>query len=193
MLKLLIIAIDSMLISNIVLMRFLGICPYIGVSKKQETAAGMGFAVIFVMVMATLISYLLQIYVLNPLKLEYLQTIVFIFVIAALVQIVEITMKKIAPTLFDALGIYLPLITTNCTILGVAILNIQKNYNLIETIVFSLSTGIGYFIAIYLFAGIREKLDWADVPEPFKGPAIGIITAGLMSLAFFGFTGLVKM
>ncbi|MEJ5307120.1 MAG: electron transport complex subunit RsxA [candidate division WOR-3 bacterium] len=193
MLKLLIIAIDSMLISNIVLMRFLGICPYIGVSKKQETAAGMGFAVIFVMVMATLISYLLQIYVLNPLKLEYLQTIVFIFVIAALVQIVEITMKKIAPALFEALGIYLPLITTNCTILGVAILNIQKNYNLIETIVFSLSTGIGYFIAIYLFAGIREKLEWADIPEPFKGPAIGIITAGLMSLAFFGFTGLVKM
>ncbi|MEO0233523.1 MAG: electron transport complex subunit RsxA [candidate division WOR-3 bacterium] len=193
MLKLLIIAIDSMLISNIVLMRFLGICPYIGVSKKQETAAGMGFAVIFVMVMATLISYLLQIYVLNPLKLEYLQTIVFIFVIAALVQIVEITMKKIAPALFEALGIYLPLITTNCTILGVAILNIQKNYNLIETIVFSFSTGIGYFIAIYLFAGIREKLEWADIPEPFKGPAIGIITAGLMSLAFFGFTGLVKM
>ncbi len=193
MLKLLIIAIDSMLISNIILMKFLGICAYIGVSKKQETAAGMGFAVIFVMVMATLISYLLQIYVLNPLKLEYLQTIVFIFVIAALVQIVEITMKKIAPALFEALGIYLPLITTNCTILGVAILNIQKNYNLMETIVFSLSTGIGYFIAIYLFAGIREKMEWADIPEPFKGPAIGIITAGLMSLAFFGFTGLVKM
>uniref|UniRef100_A0A7C3J585 Ion-translocating oxidoreductase complex subunit A n=1 Tax=candidate division WOR-3 bacterium TaxID=2052148 RepID=A0A7C3J585_UNCW3 len=193
MLKLLIIAIDSMLISNIILMKFLGICAYIGVSKKQETAAGMGFAVIFVMVMATLISYLLQIYVLNPLKLQYLQTIVFIFVIAALVQIVEITMKKIAPALFEALGIYLPLITTNCTILGVAILNIQKNYNLMETIVFSLSTGIGYFIAIYLFAGIREKMEWADIPEPFKGPAIGIITAGLMSLAFFGFTGLVKM
>jgi len=193
MLKLLIIAIDSMLISNIILMKFLGICAYIGVSKKQETAAGMGFAVIFVMVMATLISYILQIYVLNPLKLQYLQTIVFIFVIAALVQIVEITMKKIAPALFEALGIYLPLITTNCTILGVAILNIQKNYNLIETIVFSLSTGIGYFIAIYLFAGIREKMEWADIPEPFKGPAIGIITAGLMSLAFFGFTGLVKM
>jgi len=182
-----------MLISNIILMKFLGICAYIGVSKKQETAAGMGFAVIFVMVMATLISYLLQIYVLNPLKLQYLQTIVFIFVIAALVQIVEITMKKIAPALFEALGIYLPLITTNCTILGVAILNIQKNYNLMETIVFSLSTGIGYFIAIYLFAGIREKMEWADIPEPFKGPAIGIITAGLMSLAFFGFTGLVKM
>lgn len=193
MLKLLIITIDSMLISNIVLIKFLGICAYIGVSKKQETAAGMGFAVIFVMVMATITSYLLQIYILNPLKLEYLQTIVFIFVIAALVQIVEITMKKIAPALFDALGIYLPLITTNCTILGVALLNIQKNYNFIETVVFSLSTGIGYFIAIYLFAGIREKLDWADIPEPFKGAAIGIITAGLMSLAFFGFTGLVKM
>jgi len=193
MLKLLIITIDSMLISNIILIKFLGICAYIGVSKKQETAAGMGFAVIFVMVMATIISYLLKIYILNPLKLEYLQTIVFIFVIAALVQIVEITMKKIAPALFDALGIYLPLITTNCTILGVALLNIQKNYNFIETLVFSLSTGIGYFIAIYLFAGIREKLDWADVPQPFKGSAIGIITAGLMSLAFFGFSGLVKM
>ncbi len=193
MLKLLIITIDSMLISNIILIKFLGICAYIGVSKKQETAAGMGFAVIFVMVMATIISYLLKIYILNPLKLEYLQTIVFIFVIAALVQIVEITMKKIAPALFDALGIYLPLITTNCTILGVALLNIQKNYNFIETLIFSLSTGIGYFIAIYLFAGIREKLDWADVPQPFKGSAIGIITAGLMSLAFFGFSGLVKM
>ncbi|MDD3803874.1 MAG: electron transport complex subunit RsxA [bacterium] len=193
MVKLIILAIDSMLISNIVLMRFLGICPYIGVSKKQETAAGMGFAVIFVMVMATLISFFIQKGILDPLNLGYLQTIVFILVIAALVQMLEVTMKKIAPALFDALGIYLPLITTNCTILGVAILTIQKNFNLVEALVFSFSTGIGYLIAIYIFAGIRERLEWSDIPKPFQGAAIGIITAGLLSLAFFGFTGLVKL
>ena len=193
MVKLIILAIDSMLISNIVLMRFLGICPYIGVSKKQETAAGMGFAVIFVMVMATLISFFIQKGILDPLNLGYLQTIVFILVIAALVQMLEVTMKKIAPALFDALGIYLPLITTNCTILGVAILTIQKNFNFIEALIFSFSTGIGYLIAIYIFAGIRERLEWSDIPKPFQGAAIGIITAGLLSLAFFGFTGLVKL
>lgn len=193
MVKLVILAIDSMLISNIVLMRFLGICPYIGVSKKQETAAGMGFAVTFVMVMATLLSFVIQVGVLNPLNLGYLQTIVFILVIAALVQMLEVMMKKIAPALFDALGIYLPLITTNCTILGVAILTIQKNFTFIESLVFSLSTGIGYLIAIYLFAGIRERLEYSDIPKPFQGAAIGIITAGLLSLAFFGFTGLVKL
>jgi len=193
MVKLIILAIDSMLISNIVLMRFLGICPYIGVSKKQETAAGMGFAVIFVMVMATLISFFIQKGILDPLNLGYLQTIVFILVIAALVQMLEVTLKKIAPALFHALGIYLPLITTNCTILGVAILTIQKNFNFIEALVFSFSTGIGYLIAIYIFAGIRERLEWSDIPKPFQGAAIGIITAGLLSLAFFGFTGLVKL
>ncbi|HAV92514.1 TPA: electron transport complex subunit RsxA [candidate division WOR-3 bacterium] len=193
MVKLIILAIDSMLISNIVLMRFLGICPYIGVSKKQETAAGMGFAVIFVMVMATLISFFIQKGILDPLNLGYLQTIVFILVIAALVQMLEVTMKKIAPALFDALGIYLPLITTNCTILGVAILTIQKNFNFIEALIFSFSTGIGYLIAIYIFAGIRERLEWSDIPKPFQGAAIGIITAGLLSMAFFGFSGLVKL
>jgi len=191
--NLIIIAIDAMLISNIVLMRFLGICPYIGVSKKQETAAGMGFAVIFVMTLASMISFLMQKFLLVPLKLEYLQTITFILVIASLVQMVEVILKKIAPALFDALGIYLPLITTNCAILGVALIIIQKNYTFIESLVFSIATGIGYLIAIYLFAGIRERLDYSDVPKPFKGAAIGLITAGLMSLAFFGFSGLVKL
>ena len=193
MVKLIILAIDSMLISNIILMKFLGICAYVGVSKKQDTATGMGFAVIFVMVMATLISFFIQKGILEPLNLVYLQTIVFILVIAALVQMLEVTMKKIAPALFDAFGIYLPLITTNRTILGVALLAIQKNFDFIEALVFAFSTGIGYLIAIYIFAGIRERLEWSDIPKPFKGAAIGIITAGLLSLAFFGFNGLVKL
>ena len=191
--NMIIIAIDAMLISNIVLMRFLGICPYIGVSKKQDTALGMGFAVIFVMTFATVISFLVQHLILEKLNLQYLQTIVFILVIASLVQVVEIIMKKIAPALFHALGIYLPLITTNCAILGVAILVIQKKYSLIEAIIFAISTGIGYLIAIFIFAGIREKFEFADIPKPFQDASIALITAGILSLAFFGFSGLVKV
>lgn len=190
---LIIIAIDAMLISNIVLMRFLGICPYVGVSKKQSTALGMGFAVVFVMTFATIISFLVQRFVLDSFGLEYLQTIVFILVIASLVQMVEIIMKKIAPALFDALGIYLPLITTNCAILGVAILTIQKNYNILEALIFSVATGIGYMIAIFIFAGVRERLEFSDIPKPFQEASIALITAGILSLAFFGFTGLVKL
>ncbi len=190
---LIIIAIDAMLISNIVLMRFLGICPYVGVSKKQSTALGMGFAVVFVMTFATIISFLVQKLVLDAFGLEYLQTIVFILVIASLVQMVEIIMKKIAPALFDALGIYLPLITTNCAILGVAILTIQKNYTFIEGLIFSIATGIGYMIAIFIFAGLRERLEFSDIPKPFQDASIALITAGILSLAFFGFTGLVKL
>lgn len=191
--NLIIIAIDAMLISNIVLMRFLGICPYVGVSKKQDTAIGMGFAVIFVMTFATLISFLVQRLVLDRFGLMYLQTIVFILVIASLVQMVEIILKKIAPALFDALGIYLPLITTNCAILGVALLTIQKDYSFVQSLVFAIATGIGYLIAIFIFAGIREKFEYADIPKPFKDASIALITAGLLSMAFFGFTGIVKI
>lgn len=191
--NLIIIAIDAMLISNIVLMRFLGICPYVGVSKKQDTAIGMGFAVIFVMTFATLISFLVQRLVLDRFGLMYLQTIVFILVIASLVQMVEIILKKIAPSLFEALGIYLPLITTNCAILGVALLTIQKDYSFVQALVFSIATGIGYLIAIFVFAGIREKFEFADIPKPFKDASIALITAGLLSMAFFGFTGIVKL
>ncbi|MDY6788218.1 MAG: RnfABCDGE type electron transport complex subunit A [candidate division WOR-3 bacterium] len=191
--NLIIIAIDAMLISNIVLMRFLGICPYMGVSKKQETAVGMGFAVIFVMTFATLISFIVQKTVLVTFNLEYLQTIVFILVIASLVQMVEIVMKKIAPALFDALGIYLPLITTNCAILGVALLTIQKDLNLLQALIFAVASGIGYMIAIFIFAGIRERFEFSSIPKPFKDASIALITAGLLSMAFFGFTGLVKI
>ncbi len=191
--NLIIIAIDAMLISNIVLMRFLGICPYVGVSKKQDTALGMGFAVIFVMTFATVISFLIQRLVLDKFGLEYLQTIVFILIIASLVQMVETMMKKLAPALFDALGIYLPLITTNCAILGVAILTIQKDFTFVESLVFAISTGIGYMIAIFVFAGIREKFDYIDIPKPFRDASIALITAGILSMAFFGFTGLVKV
>lgn len=191
--NLIIIAIDAMLISNIVLMRFLGICPYVGVSKKQDTAIGMGFAVIFVMTFATLISFLIQRLVLDRFGLMYLQTIVFILVIASLVQMVEIILKKIAPALFDALGIYLPLITTNCAILGVALLTIQKDYSFVQSLVFAIATGIGYLIAIFIFAGIREKFEFADIPKPFQDASIALITAGLLSMAFFGFTGIVKI
>ncbi len=191
--NLIIIAIDAMLISNIVLMRFLGICPYVGVSKKQDTALGMGFAVVFVMTFATIISFLVQKFILDQFGLEYLQTIVFILVIASLVQMVEIVMKKLAPALFDALGIYLPLITTNCAILGVALLTIQKNFTFMQALVFSIATGIGYMLAIFIFAGIRERFEFADIPKPFRDASIALITAGLLSMAFFGFAGIVKV
>lgn len=189
--KIFIILLSSIFVNNFVMSRFLGICPFLGVSKKIETAVGMGMAVTFVMVIASIITWILQYTILVPLHIEYLQTIAFILVIAALVQFVEMVIRKMSPTLYQALGIFLPLITTNCAVLGVAILNIDSNYNLIETIFNGLGGAIGFTLSIVLFAGIRERLEIADVPESFVGFPIALITAGLMSIAFLGFSGLV--
>lgn len=186
-----IIFVSALLVNNFVLSRFLGICPFLGVSKQVETAAGMGMAVTFVMTLASIITYLVQIFILDTLGLGYLQTIAFILVIAALVQFVEMVIQKTSPTLYQALGVYLPLITTNCAVLGVALLNIQSEFNLIETIVNAIGASLGFSLAIILFAGIRERLEIADVPAVFKGFPIALITASLMSIAFLGFTGLV--
>jgi len=186
-----VILVSGILVNNFVLSRFLGICPFIGVSKQVETAVGMGMAVTFVMTLASIITYIVQIFILNPLGLEYLQTIAFILVIAALVQFVEMVVQKVSPTLYQALGVYLPLITTNCAVLGLTLLNIQFNYNMIETITNSIGAAVGFSLAIVLFAGIRERLEIADVPEVFKGFPIALITASLMSIAFLGFAGLV--
>lgn len=182
--------ISAFLINNIIFAKFLGICPFLGVSKKIDTAVGMGIAVTFVITLASIITWLLQRLVLDKLGLEYLQTISFILVIAALVQLVEMFLKKSAPALYNALGVYLPLITTNCAVLGVTILNIQEGYNLIETIVHSIAAPLSFLLAIVLFAGVREKLELSDIPEAFKGFPIALITAGLMSMAFLGFSGL---
>ncbi len=187
----LIIIISAVLVNNIVLMQFLGICPFLGVSKRIGTAAGMAGAVAFVMVLATLVTYLVQRLVLDPLHIGFLQTIAFILIIAALVQLVEIILKKVSPSLYQALGIYLPLITTNCAILGVAILTIQKDYNLLEGVVFALSNSIGFGLALVLFAGIREHLELMEVPAGLKGVPIALITAGILAMAFMGFSGLV--
>ncbi len=184
--------IGAILVNNFVLHRFLGICPFLGVSKKIETSIGMGMAVIFVMTMASFFTWIFYHYILVPLNLEYLQTIVFILVIASLVQLVEMVLLKQFPALYEALGIFLPLITTNCAILGVAVLNIQKEYSFLESLVFAFSAGLGFTLALILMAGIREKLELADIPKPLKGTAIALITAGLLSLAFMGFSGLVK-
>ncbi|MCT4508341.1 MAG: electron transport complex subunit RsxA [Tepidibacter sp.] len=185
------ILVSSILVNNFVLSRFLGICPFLGVSKKVETAVGMGMAVTFVMTLASIITYFVQYYVLEPLGIQFLQTIAFILVIASLVQFVEMVIQKMSPTLYQALGVFLPLITTNCAVLGVAIINIDSNYNLIQTIVNGIGAAIGFTLAIVLFAGIRERLELADVPESFKGFPIALITASLMAIAFLGFTGLV--
>lgn len=182
--------IGAFLINNIIFAKFLGICPFLGVSKKIDTAVGMGIAVTFVITLASIITWLLQRLVLDKLGLEYLQTISFILVIAALVQLVEMFLKKSAPALYNALGVYLPLITTNCAVLGVTILNIQEGYNLIETIVHSIAAPLSFLLAIVLFAGVREKLELSDIPEALKGFPIALITAGLMSMAFLGFSGL---
>lgn len=182
--------ITSFIVNNIIFSQFLGTCPFLGVSKKIDTAAGMGIAVIFVITFASIITYIVQYAILNPLGLQYLQTIVFILIIAALVQFVEMFLKKSAPGLYQALGIYLPLITTNCAVLGVAINNILFEYNFVESIVYSVGTSAGFMLAIVLFAGVRDKVDNADVPESLKGSAISLITAGLMSVAFLGFSGL---
>ena len=188
-LSLILIIIVAIFVHNVVLAQFLGICPFLGVSKKVDTASGMGMAVTAVLVVATIVTYLLQVYVLNAFGLEYLQTIAFILVIAALVQMIEIILKKTMPALYQALGVFLPLITTNCCILGVAILVIQKDYDLLEGIVYALSTGIGFLLAMVLFAGLREQLDLLDVPKAFKGVPIALVTAGLLAMAFMGFSG----
>ena len=183
--------ITAIFVNNIVLAQFLGICPFLGVSKKVSTAIGMGAAVTFVMTIATIVTYLLQKYLLDAAGLQFMQTIIFILVIAALVQMVEIILKKVSPPLYQALGVFLPLITTNCAILGVAILVIQKDYNLIESVVFAISTAIGFTLAMVLFAGIREQLSTTKVPKAMQGIPIALVVAGLLAMAFMGFSGLV--
>ena len=188
----LLIIISAIFVNNVVLSQFLGICPFLGVSNKINTSLGMAGAVTFVIVLATIVTYLLQIYVLNTLGLEFMQTIVFILVIAALVQMVEIMLKKLSPALYQALGIFLPLITTNCAVLGIAILVIKKNYNLLEGVVFGASISIGFGFALVIMAGIREQLELANIPKGMKGVPISLITAGILALAFMGFAGIVK-
>ena len=185
----LLIFISAIFVNNIILSQFLGICPFLGVSQKVNTSLGMGAAVAFVMTLATIVTYLVQYYILNPLGLQYLQTIAFILVIAALVQMVEIILKKMSPALYQALGIFLPLITTNCAVLGVAILVIQKDYSLLQSIVYAFSTAIGFALAITVFAGIREQLSLVKIPKGMQGVSIVLVTAGLLSLAFMGFSG----
>lgn len=181
--------ISAIFVNNIVLSQFLGICPFLGVSKKIQTSLGMGMAVAFVLTVATVVTFLLQKCVLNPLGLQYLQTIAFILVIASLVQMVEIILKKVSPALYQSLGIFLPLITTNCAVLGVAILVIQKDFTLIESIVYAFSTAIGFALALVLFAGIREQLAYVNIPKGMRGMPIVLVAAGLLSLAFMGFSG----
>lgn len=188
-LSLVLIIITAIFVNNVVLAQFLGICPFLGVSKKIDTASGMGMAVTAVLVVATIVTYLIQVYVLNAFGLEYLQTIAFILVIAALVQMIEIILKKTMPALYQALGVFLPLITTNCCILGVAILVIQKDYDLLEGIVYALSTGIGFLLSMVLFAGLREQLELVNVPKAFEGVPIALVTASLLAMAFMGFSG----
>ena len=189
--ELLIIAIGSALVNNVVLSQFLGICPFLGVSKKVDTAAGMGGAVVFVITIASLVTSLIYKFILMPLGFEYLQTIVFILIIAALVQFVEMFLKKAMPPLYNALGVYLPLITTNCAVLGVALNNVTKEYNIIEGVVNGFATAVGFLIAIVIMAGLREKIEYNDIPKPFQGTAIVLITACLMSIAFMGFSGMI--
>jgi electron transport complex protein RnfA len=186
------IIISAVLVNNIVLTQFLGICPFLGVSKKTSTALGMSAAVLFVLTLSTTVTYLIQHYVLVPLGIGFLQTIIYILVIASLVQMVEIILKKVSPALYQALGVFLPLITTNCAILGVAILVIQKEFNLIESVVFAISNALGFGLALIIFSGLREHLDLVDIPEEMKGVPIALIVAGLLSLAFMGFAGIVQ-
>ncbi len=181
--------ISAIFVNNIVLSQFLGICPFLGVSKKVDTALGMSAAVAFVLTLATIVTWLVQKLVLDAFGLQYLQTIAFILVIASLVQMVEIVMKKVSPALYQALGIFLPLITTNCAVLGVAILVIQKDFSLVESIIYAFSTAIGFGLALTVFAGIREQLELVNVPKGMRGVAITMVTAGLLSLAFMGFSG----
>lgn len=186
----LLIFISAIFVNNIVLSQFLGICPFLGVSKKISTSLGMGAAVTFVLTLSTIVTYLVQVFVLNPFHLEYLQTLAFILVIAALVQMVEIILKKVSPALYQALGIFLPLITTNCAVLGVAILVIQRDYDLLESVVYAFSTALGFAVALVTFAGIREQLALVNIPKGMRGMPIVLITASLLALAFMGFSGL---
>lgn len=185
------ILLTSVFVNNYVLQKFLGICPFLGVSKKLNQATGMGIAVIFVMLMATAATWPLQMFVLEPLGIGYLQTIVFILVIAALVQFIEIALKKYIPVLHKSLGVYLPLITTNCAVLGVTINNITDGYNFIESMVSSLGCGLGFLLAMVLFSGVRSRMEESDIPETFKGLPITLVAAAIVSLAFFGFGGIV--
>ncbi|OQX51631.1 MAG: electron transport complex subunit RsxA [Candidatus Aminicenantes bacterium 4484_214] len=190
--ELLAIFISAILINNFVLHYFLGICPFLGVSKKIDSAVSMGLAVTFVMTVTAIASWIINHWILLPFNLEYLQIVSFILIIASLVQLVEMFIRKSSPPLYQALGIYLPLITTNCAIMGLALLAALKNYNFVETVIFGVGSGVGFTLAIVLMAGIREQLDLADVPEPLKGAGIALIVAGIMALGFFGFSGIIK-
>ncbi len=185
------IIISAIFVNNIILAQFLGICPFLGVSSKVSTSMGMGMAVTFVMAISSIVVYLLQHYVLVPLGIEYMQTIVFILVIAALVQMVEIILKKVSPALYSALGVFLPLITTNCAVLGVAILLVQREMSLFESIVFAISSAVGFTLAIVLFAGLREKMELHDSPNAMRGVPLALVVAGILAMAFMGFSGLV--
>ncbi|WP_274421725.1 electron transport complex subunit RsxA [Blautia sp. XA-2221] len=189
--ELMLIIVGSVLVNNVVLSQFLGLCPFLGVSKKTETAAGMGGAVIFVITLSSFVTSVIYKFILVPTHMEYLQTIVFILIIAALVQFVEMFLKKAMPSLYQALGVYLPLITTNCAVLGVALINVQKEYNILQGTVNGFATAVGFTLAIIVMAGIREKIEYNDIPESFRGFPIVLITAGLMAIAFFGFSGLI--
>lgn len=189
-LELVLLSLGTILVNNFVLVQFMGICPFLGVSKKVDTAIGMSMAVTFVMTAASAVTYLLQTYVLEKLGIEYMQTVAFILVIAVLVQFVEMVLEKMMPSLYNALGIYLPLITTNCAVLGVAILNITNGYDFIHSVTYGFSGGLSFMLAIVLFAGVRERLEKADIPEALKGFPIALITAGLIAMAFLGFQGL---
>lgn len=186
-----IIIISAVFVNNIVLAQFLGICPFLGVSGKVETSIGMAGAVTFVMTIATIVTYVIMHFVLIPLGIGYIQTVAYILVIAALVQMVEIILKKVSPALYQALGVFLPLITTNCAILGVAILVVQKEFNLLESVVFAVANAIGFALALIVFAGIRESLDLVDIPKSMKGAPIALVVAGILALAFMGFAGIV--
>ena len=189
--ELLLIAVGSAFVNNVVLSQFLGICPFLGVSKKVDTAAGMGGAVVFVITIASLVTSLIYKFILLPLGFEYLQTIVFILIIAALVQFVEMFLKKAMPPLYNALGVYLPLITTNCAVLGVALTNVQKEYSVLQGVINGIGTSVGFLIAIVIMAGIREKIEYNDISESFQGTPIVLVTATLMAIAFCGFSGLI--
>ena len=191
--ELLLIFIAAIFVNNIVFSQFLGICPFLGVSKKIDTALGMTAAVAFVLTLATIVTYLIQKFVLDAFELQYLQTITFILVIASLVQMLEIVLRKVSPSLYQALGVFLPLITTNCAVLGVAILVIQKNYDLLTGVVYAFATAIGFGLALILFAGIREQMSRVNIPKGMKGTPIALIVAGLLAMAFMGFSGVVKV
>ena len=189
--ELIMIAIGAAFVNNVVLSQFMGLCPFLGVSKKIDTAAGMGGAVIFVITISSFVTSVIYRFILGPANITYLQTIVFILVIAALVQLVEMFLKKTIPALYKSLGVYLPLITTNCAVLGVALTNVQNDYGILSSTVAGIATAVGFTVSIVIMAGLREKIEYNDIPEPFKGMPMVLLTAGLMSIAFFGFSGLI--